>query len=116
MSDKFARLEYGPRVGAAFGVLVVLALIGIFFSLMRWPSGAPRQVTGTVQASGAISAERVAGGTREAASVRLESGNLIMAQVAEGGPLAPGDKVRLVEQSRLLGGPVYQVVAKVAGH
>jgi hypothetical protein len=114
--DKFAWLEYRSRVGSVFGALFVLIAIGVFFILMRWPAAAPRSVTGIVQTSGAVSAARIDGGNREAASVRLDNGNLVIAQVGAGGPLAPGDKVRLIEQSRFLGGPAYQVIAKVAAH
>jgi hypothetical protein len=115
MTDKFANLEDQSKIGTVAGCVLVLAIIGVFFVLVRWPAAAPRSVTGTVQTSGAVSVARVAGGTREAASVRLENGNLVIAQVGANGPFAPGDKVRLIEQSRFMGGPAYQVVAKVSG-
>ena len=114
MTDKFAYLETRSKAGTIAGCLLMLAIIGIFFVLMRWPAAPPRSVTGIVETSGAVSVARVEGATREAASVRLDNGHLVIAAVGADGPLAPGDKVRLIEQSRFLGGPAYQVVAKVS--
>ena len=114
MKDEFAALESQSRVGTIIGVLSIAVAIAVMYVMFWWPAKAPRSVTGTVQASGAVSVARVSGATREAASVRLDDGTIVMAQVAGGGPLAPGDRVQLLEQSRLLVGPAYQVVSKTS--
>ena len=114
MKDKFATLESRSKAGTIIGVLSIAGLIAVMYALFWCPAKAPRSVTGTVQSSGAVSVARVSGATREAASVRLDDGTVVTAQVAGGGPLAPGDRVRLLEQSRLLAGPAYQVVSKVS--
>jgi hypothetical protein len=93
------------------GVLAMTLFIGLFLA-SRWSASLPRSVTGTVQSSGAISAAKVQGGTQAAASVRLSTGRLVTAYVVSGGPVAPGDKVRLLEQTSLLGTAAYQIVAK----
>jgi len=92
-------------------VLVLVLFFGLFLA-SRWPASAPRSAIGTVQTSGAVSVAKAQGGTQAAASVRLSTGNLVTAYVVSGGPVAPGDQVRLLEQSRLFGAPVYQIVAK----
>ncbi len=113
MKDKFAALESPSWPGVLVGGFSVIVLIAVFFVVFRWPTAAPEPVTGTVESSGAVSVARVSGATREAASIRLDDGRLVIAQVGGGGPLSPGDKVRLLEQSRILGEPAFQVVAKV---
>jgi hypothetical protein len=110
MSDKFAALEES-KWRITLGVLPVLFLLTVLI-LFQW-SGAPSTpVTGIVESAGAVSVARISGATREAASIRLSNGSLVIAQVLSGGPLAPGDHVRLLEEHRVLGGPAYQVVAK----
>ena len=114
MRDKFANCEEPSRIGTVVGALMVCAVIGVFFLLFRWPAAAPESETGVVQTSGAVSVSGYKGGTREAVSVRLDNGKFVMASVGSSGPFAPGDKVRLIEQSRFVGGPAYLVVAKEA--
>ena len=113
MKDKFAALENWSKAGTIFGVLTIAGIIAVFYVMFRWPASPPRSVIGIVETSGAVSVARVSGATREAVSIRLDSGKLVIAQVSNGGPLSPGDRVRLLEQSRLLVGPAYQVVSKV---
>jgi hypothetical protein len=110
MSDKFAALEES-KWRIALAVLPVLFLLTVLI-LFQW-SGAPSNAaTGIVESAGAVSVARISGATREAASIRLSNGSLVIAQVLSGGPLAPGDHVRLLEEHRIIGGPAYQVVAK----
>ena len=96
-------------------IIAAVLFVGLFLA-SRWPASAPRSLTGTVQNSGSVSVARVQGGTQSAASVRLSNGNLVTAYVVSGGPVTPGDKVRLLEQANLFGAPVYQIVAKVGSH
>jgi hypothetical protein len=101
-----------PRKKGLLGVVVgACVLLGLFLAI-RMPSGAPINLVGVVQSSGSISVAKIQGGTREAASVVLSDGNVVTAHVISGGPLSPGDKVRVLEQRRMLGSSVYQVVAK----
>ena len=112
MKDRFAILEGRPWSGVFVGGFSVIVLIVVFFVVFRWPTAAPKPVTGTVESSGTVSVAKVSGATREAASIRLDDGRLVIAQVSAGGPLSPGDKVRILEQSRVFGQPAFQVVAK----
>jgi hypothetical protein len=93
---------------AAIGLCLLLGS----FVAVRVPSGTAVGKVGVVQSSGAISVAKVQGGTREVAAVLLTDGNVVTAYVTAGGPLAPGDRVKLLEQPRTFGGPLYQVVAK----
>jgi len=115
MKDNFAALEDRSKVGTIIGILSIAGIIAVMYAMFWWPAKVPRSVAGTVQSAGVVSVARVSGATREAASIRLEDGTVVTAQVASGGPLAPGDRVRLLEQPRLLVGPAYQVVSKVSG-
>ena len=110
MTDKFeAAEEPGSRNVA--GLLAVVFAVAVFL-LFRWSTSSSTSMTGIVESSGTISVARIKGGTREAASVRLADGRIVEAYVVSGGPLSKGDAVYLVEQRRVLGGPVYQVVEK----
>lgn len=105
-----------PRKKGLLGVVVgACVLVGLFLAI-RMPSGAPVSLVGVVQSSGSISVAKIQGGTREAASVLLPDGKVVTAYVVSGGPLSPGDKVRVLEQPRALGDSVYQVVAKETRH
>lgn len=110
MTDKFADLEQ-PKSRTFFDVLVLALIVGVFL-LFRWSGSEPRRLDGVVESTGTISVAKIKGGTREEASVRLADGTLVFAVVVSGGPLSKGDKVLLLEASRPLGGPVYQVVGK----
>ena len=97
------------------GIIAAVLFVGLFLA-SRWPASAPRSLTGTVQNSSSVGVARVQGGTQSAASVRLSTGNLVTEYVVSGGPVAPGDKVRLLEQTNLFGAPAYQIVAKEDSH
>jgi hypothetical protein len=109
MTDKFADLE-APKSRVTSALLALFVAFGLFL-FFRWSGSTSLPVTGVVESTGTISVAKIQGGTRKQASVRLEDGRLVFAYVVSGGPLAEGDRVRLVEQRRPLGGPVYQVVA-----
>ena len=114
MADKFAKLEQ-PKSRTLAGVLAVLFIVTVFL-LFQWSGSAPTQLHGVVESAGAINLGRTSGGTRESAMVRLDDRTLVKAYVISGGPLTSGDKVALLEEHRLLGGPIYQVVAKDLSH
>ena len=59
-----------------------------------------------------ISVARIAGGTRQAASVRLGDGSLVVAYVVSTNSVAPGESVELLVEPRLLGPTAYQIVGK----
>jgi hypothetical protein len=113
MADKFADLE-PSKWRNVFPILAVVLVVGAFL-LFRWSGSAPVQVSGVVESAGAVSVAKISGGTRERATVRLTNGAVVFAFVASGGPLSPGDRVTLLEERRLLGGPVYQIVAQDHG-
>jgi hypothetical protein len=114
MSDRFEEVEE-PKIRVARDMLIA-GLIVCTFLLLRFSAWGPKQATGVVESSGAISVPKIAGGTREEAYVRLADGTLVFAYVVSGGPLSKGDKVFLLETHRLWGGAVYQVVGKESRH
>jgi hypothetical protein len=111
MTDKFAAIE-PSKVDVLAGVLAACLVVGGGFVLLNWSGSTPRPLSGVVQSVGPISVSRVHGATQEAASVRLPNGSLVTAYVASGGPISPGDTVRILEQPRLVGWPSYEVVSK----
>ena len=100
----------GP-IAALLGAAILLS------AYVAWhlPSGSPISHAGVVQTSGSISASRIKGGTREAATVLLADGTVVTAYVVSGGALSAGDRVRVLEQRALLGPSAFQVVAREAG-
>jgi hypothetical protein len=110
MSDKFEELEESKWRNAP-SVLAVLVLIVVVL-LFRWSGTPATQLEGVVESGGALNLGKVAGGTREVATVRLDSGRVVAAYVVAGGPLSRGDHVSVLEETRIFGGPAYQVVAK----
>ena len=93
------------RIVAAVALLIAVAVLWLN---PAEPSG--RQVGGIVLSSGAIARGKTQGGTREAASIQLPDGRIVSAMVLSGGPLSSGTHVTLSERSRLIGGPIYEVV------
>ena len=111
MTDKFAALE-PSKIGVFAGAVVACLVIVGGFVLLNWSGSAPQSLSGVVETVGPVSVSRVHGASQEAASVRLSNGALVTAYVVSGGPISPGDPVRVLEQSRLVGWPSYEVVAK----
>ena len=110
MKDKFADLEEPKQ--RTWPAAVGLLMFVIFLFAYRWSGAKPEKALGTVQSAGTISVGKAQGSTREAAQVRLDSGELAMAMVASGGPLHNGDRVIIFKETRLLGVPAYVVTAK----
>ncbi len=113
-----ARRIAGGAAGG--GVAVMLA----FAVLYNQATVSTRKVIGIVQSAGPISVAKVQGGTREAASVRLADGHVVLAYVDYGTQLTAGDSVTLstarltagdavtlLEQSHVWGPPGYEVIA-----
>jgi hypothetical protein len=112
MRDKFADLEE-PKSRTLVGALLGLVFVSLFLAFL-WSGSAPRHTQGIVQSSGWISVARIAGGTRQAASVRLSDGGLVVAAVVSTQSVRPGDSVEVLVEPRLLGPPAYQVVGKLS--
>jgi hypothetical protein len=113
MRDKFAQLErpsFRTLSKVAWFLLFVAALLGL-----TWSGAQPTQANGIIESIGSASYGRTHGGTQAAASVRLGDGTVVVASIVSGGPYVPGDSIHLLKERRLLGGAVYQVVAKGTG-
>ncbi len=110
MRDKFADLEERkPRTWpAALAIVVLVAGMSIY----HWSGAKPEKLIGTVESAGSISVAKVQGSTQEAASVRLDNGDLAMAVIASGGPFHQGDRVIILKETRLLAGPAYVITGK----
>jgi hypothetical protein len=104
-------------------ILVILAIAvaaGLSTLLIMQPepvrqssTGLPQGMSGVVLSSGAINLSKVNGGTREMATVRLNTGETVSALVAMGGPLSQGDHVTLVPAIRAgVGLPPYDIISK----
>jgi hypothetical protein len=109
MGDKYAVLAE-PRFRFIGPLLVAVVVFGLILFFLF--SGSMHAIDGVVQTSGAINRGKYGGGTQEIASVRLSDGRRVLASVASGGPLAPGDRVRLMEQRQTIGAPAFVIVGK----
>jgi hypothetical protein len=110
MRDKFAKLDRPSATTvlrlAGFICLLCLALA------YTWSGSTTAPASGIVQSAGSFSGGRISGGTQQTALVRVSSGALVPAFVAPSLMVVPGDNVQMLKQSRLFGGPTYQIVSK----
>jgi hypothetical protein len=86
---------------AAVVVCVALMINSVYFRQTR-------ELSGIVESSGSADS-RV--GNREYASIKLENGVTVHARVVAIGALRTGETVKVQEQKRFFGPPIFQVVS-----
>ena len=110
MPDKFTKLE---ERGSRTQILVVLAIVILgAIAVYRWATSDFQPLHGRVEAVGADTVS-ASGRAVATVSVRLPDGSRVDAEVVSGGPLAVGDRVRLVVGPDSASGTPYEVVAKL---
>ena len=97
------------------GAIFIALVLGIPIAL-KWPASAPQPTDGIVVALEYLAAPKLAGGSRPVASVRLNNGQQVVANVSPDVRIAQGDNVHLLRIERLLSPTVFVIVAKVSSH
>ena len=89
------------------GLAIGFALL-ILFWLAHWPSGDPKRYSGTVTSAGPVTVSRLAGGTAEGVTIKLEDGRIVtVVHVPRVPLLRPGDSVQVIEQDSLFAPPSF---------
>ena len=101
MKDKFADLEE-PKTRTLPAALAILLIMAAMFAwhLSRLE---PITISGIVESTDP---------SRHSSSVRLDNGTVVNASLATSVPVVRGDRVLVVEHTKVFGAPDYQVSGK----
>jgi hypothetical protein len=106
-SDDKISLRSILLIVGAFVVAGLLTINSVYFPQTR-------ELSGVVQNLGSVDSgigQGRGGGNREYASIKLQSGTIVLARVVSGGVLSVGENVKVLEQKRFIGPAIFQVVS-----
>ena len=101
MKDKFADLEE-PKNRTLPTALGILALMAAMFAL-HLSRIEPIEISGIIESTD---------DSKRSSSVRLDNGTVVTASLPTNGAVSKGERVVVIETTRVFGAPDYQVAGK----